>query len=241
MNKEGKYLEKGTSEFENSLKSNVILPNVQRAASKLELIRWNHTGLIINPTGLDVPGWEQKDYHEFWTTVLSRYAQRAIFFYGWEYSSGCTIEFEIAQRHGIDCVDENLEPITLKIGVQLIKAAIKTISKVKGEITTLEKICENLLGQDISIGHKERKLYKDEVLDHFACTANVAQFVSFEPGYPIKQRYCRIIGYEPNNKFITPEQAISALLEKAPSKKVNIRSFNPDSPEGNVHSRSYVT
>ncbi|MGD8290757.1 MAG: hypothetical protein PVF37_03565 [Desulfobacterales bacterium] len=77
------------------------------------------------------------------------------------------------------------------------------------------------------------QLYKDEVLDHLAYTANVAQFVSFAPGPQPGQRFSRIIGYEPNHRFASPEEAVQALLLSAPEKKVNIRSFNPHLPEGN--------
>jgi len=233
MQHKGKYLKKDSSEYETSLKAEVILPNIQRATSVIEMIRWNHTGLIINPTGLDIPGWNQQDYHHFWTAVLSRYAQRAIFLLGWEYSHGCTLEFEIAQRYGIDCIDEQLQPISLIKGINLISEAIERVKTIEGDTKTLKKIVEKLQTHKTSSVLKERKLFKDEVLDHLACTSNVAQFVSFGPGYQLRQRFCRIIGHEPNHKFNSPEEAITALLQRAPSKKVNIRSYQPESPEGN--------
>ena len=43
----------------------------------------------------------------------------------------------------------------------------------------------------------------------------------------------RIIGYEPNHPFASPQEAVQALLASAPEKKVNIRSYNPHLPEGN--------
>ncbi len=233
MLKKGKYLQKDSQEYQRSFRSDVILPNVQRAASIIEVLRWHHTGLISNPTGLEVPNWSQSDYHSFWTTVLSQYAQRAIFLNGWEFSRGCTLEFEIAQRYGIDCIDEKMQPITLRKGLDLISGAIEQIKDVGGYPEDLEDIRNKLINRGTVTVLNERKLFKDEVLDHLACTMNVAQFVSFEPGSNLRQRYCRIIGHEPNYKFRSTEEAIRALLENSPAKKVNIRSYRPESPEGN--------
>jgi hypothetical protein len=233
LHEKGQYLNPDSDAYETSLKAEVILPNIQRATSVIELLRWHHTGLIISPTGLEVPGWNQSNYHDFWTSVLSRYAQRAIFLNGWEYSSGCTIEFEIAQKHGIDCVDEELRTISLAKGLGLIRDAIIQIQAVGGTVASLEESSKKLQKYIIHSVHNDRKLYKDEVLDHIACTANVAQFVSFAPGSSLQQRFCRINGYQPNHNFNSPEEAISALLHNATEKKVNIRSYTPETPEGN--------
>jgi hypothetical protein len=233
MRTKGQHLNKESNEYQMALKADVMLPNIQRTASSIELLRWRHMGLIINPTTLDVPGWKQSDYHRFWTIVLDRHARRVILLEGWQYSRGCTIEFETAQRLGIDCVDENLEAISHKNGLILIQSAIKQSKAVGVNTDALEKICRKLERQEIAKVSDRRQLYKDEVLDHLAFTANVAQFVSFAPHPQISQRFCRIIGYEPNHPFASPEEAVQALLQSAPEKKVNIRSYNPHLPEGN--------
>ena len=221
------------AEYQTLFKAEVILPNVQRAASIIEKLRWQLTGSLINPTGLNVPGWPQYYYHLFWTEVLRQFAQRVIFLNGWEYSRGCTIEFKVAQECGIDCIDEALFPINILEGVKLIGKSIKAIKSIKGETRHLEKIWTELKN-NISVDHKkERKLYKDKILDHLAHTANVAQFVSFAPGFPPKQRYSRINGYPPNHSFNSLDSAVKALLKNSPEKAVNIRSYSPESPEGN--------
>lgn len=75
-------------------------------------------------------------------------------------------------------------------------------------------------------------MYKDEVLDSLAEAANVAQFVSFSPEG--KQRFCRIFGYPANHLFDDRKEAIAALLAASPEQSVNVRSFRPDSPQGNA-------
>lgn len=72
--------------------------------------------------------------------------------------------------------------------------------------------------------------FKDARLDQLASMGNVAQFVSFGPD--LQQRFSRISGLEPNHYFANPRKAVMALLEHSPERKVNIRSFKPDDPQG---------
>ena len=50
---------------------------------------------------------------------------------------------------------------------------------------------------------------KDSVLNRLADTANVAQFVSFDPA--ARQRHARILGYETDHRFQSVSQAAEAL------------------------------
>jgi len=62
-----------------------MLPNIQKAARFIELLRWRHNGVVIDPTTLMVEGWQQKDYHEFWLRVIERHVRRVIFLDGWHF------------------------------------------------------------------------------------------------------------------------------------------------------------
>jgi hypothetical protein len=72
-------------------------------------------------------------------------------------------------------------------------------------------------------------LFKDEVLDGLAASANVAQFVSFEPG-DLKVRYSRLAGRRPNEQFEAAQEAVSLLMSRAVDHSVNVRSFHPEQP-----------
>lgn len=72
--------------------------------------------------------------------------------------------------------------------------------------------------------------FKDARLDQIAGLGNVAQFVSF--GTDLRQRFSRINGFEPNHRFTEARLAIAALIERSPERRVNIRSFKPDDPQG---------
>lgn len=72
---------------------------------------------------------------------------------------------------------------------------------------------------------------KDVVLDELADVANVAQFVSFEPGPDPQQRFARVWGHEPNERFGGLEDGIRTVLGASPEQSVNVRSFRPDRPK----------
>ncbi|SKA70883.1 hypothetical protein [Desulfobaculum bizertense] len=73
--------------------------------------------------------------------------------------------------------------------------------------------------------------YKDQVLDTLAQRVNVAQFLSFSPN--LEPRYSRIFGFAANHHFPSIKDNILALLKASPENSLNIRSFAPDSPQGN--------
>lgn len=73
--------------------------------------------------------------------------------------------------------------------------------------------------------------FKDEILDRIAETANVAQFVSFAPGFSVELRHSRIRGYERDARFASAAEAIGALLERSSERSVNVRSFDPAQPQ----------
>lgn len=73
--------------------------------------------------------------------------------------------------------------------------------------------------------------YKDEILDHLARQANVAQFVSFAPFPSLQQRFCHI-KEDSHTCFPSVESAVHAILRASPDGMVNIRSFRPEQPKG---------
>src|SRR5437588_479782 len=66
---------------------------------------------------------------------------------------------------------------------------------------------------------------KDAALAEISRRANVAQFVSFSPGWEPQQRFARIRGIEADFQFETLKAAIEALMLVSPEKQLNVRSF----------------
>lgn len=237
----GRELREGTPEFVRAHRAEVVLPNTQRAARLLELLRWRHVGLLIDPTAFDVPGWNQYDYHRFWLRVIERHVRRVIYLDGWEYSTGCSLEFQKALELALDCVDERLEPLTRDDGLRLLRGAVDEIRGLGLSTDTLEEVARDLTRTPTAGLRVERRLFKDEVLDRLAHTANVAQFVSFAPGPTLVQRLARVRGFNPNHRFVSVEEAVRVMLGRSPEGLVNIRSFDPARPEGNPFHRRLET
>ena len=72
-------------------------------------------------------------------------------------------------------------------------------------------------------------LFKDAILDELGERANIAQFVSFDPRGA--QRYSRVLGVGRNHQFAGIVAAAAGLLEASSEKSVNVRAFDPSSPE----------
>lgn len=71
--------------------------------------------------------------------------------------------------------------------------------------------------------------YKDAILDDLAERANVAQFVSYDPG--LSQRFSRLFGFARNHQFSDVSEAAQYLLARSVDKSANVRSFNPNQPK----------
>ena len=229
--REGKRILNDKEAYWRGMRAFVILPNRQAAGNYIETLRWQMDSPIIDPSAFDMPNWEQEDYHQFWLKVLEKHVRRVIFMDGWEFSTGCTLEFEHALHRGISCLDQRLNPIDANRARDLLEQAI---SQAKAEGLPLKGpwlVYERLRAHGaLSVG--DRLLFKDEVLDRLARTSNVAQFVSFAPN-TLESRFSRIAGQAPNAVFKSTRTAIEALLAASPEGKVNVRSFDPSRPEGN--------
>lgn len=108
----------------------VIEPNRADVAPLVTSLRARLDDPVIDPTALeDVPGWEQFDYHWFWTEVIHRYAHTALFADGWEYSSGCVLELAAAVSAGIAVRQSDLSPLSLADAVGQVERAIADVGR----------------------------------------------------------------------------------------------------------------
>jgi hypothetical protein len=102
------------------------LNNEQRAHKVAGKLRSLLTSTVIDPSYLiDIPGWEQADYHEFWVSVIEQYAQQIILLDGWQYSVGCAVEFAAAVRLGLPTFTEHLSPLSVDDGENMLRSAIQ--------------------------------------------------------------------------------------------------------------------
>ncbi len=107
--------------------------NRSRARSVAVRLRESGHQVVIDPTGLvDVPGWAQDDYHALWIAVIEAYARVVVFVDDWQYSVGCTKEFDAAVRLGLPLRDQRLAPLTYRQGMRMLDEAEREVGALPG-------------------------------------------------------------------------------------------------------------
>lgn len=102
--------------------------NLEMAHELVSLVQERTTTSVIDPTQLvDIPGWDQSDYHRFWTELIAEFAKTVVFADGWQYSSGCALEFVAAVDANCSLMDHHLRPLSIQQGVALLKQAVEDL------------------------------------------------------------------------------------------------------------------
>jgi hypothetical protein len=186
----------------------------------------------------DIKGWTQPDYRTAWARIIEEFARAVVFANGWEFSNGCSYEFLVATKAGVETLDESWQPIDLATGVLLLRRAVGEMSVRGASAEFLRGILEELesLGDlppsGIAVGDEwvgETRNFKDTVLDSLSNHGNIAQFVSFSPDLDI--RYYRVAGQSPSASLASARDAIASVLAASVEKSVNVRSYHPENPK----------
>jgi hypothetical protein len=128
----------------------VIEPNRREAAAFADALRVQIAGVVIDPAALpDVDGWDQADYRFFWGRVIEEYVRQVVFRSGWQYSSGCTYEYFVARRAGIEILDEHLDRLPVSRGIRLIDAAVLETRQRGSDTTFLVQVLDALKAGDL--------------------------------------------------------------------------------------------
>lgn len=123
----------------------VIEPNARHAQAVIDRLRKSSKQAVIDPTAYPaIEGWTQPQWHEFWSSVISRYAASVVFLDDWQYSNGCSEEFLTAVRLSLPRLDERGNEIAVAEAAQLLTDAIGEIKLLHGEPRTLIRIAQAL-------------------------------------------------------------------------------------------------
>lgn len=125
----GAHLAPQDPSYRDHLLDAVVAPNRAQVAPLVASLRARFSCPVIDPTALeDVPGWEQFDYHRYWTEVIERYVHTVVFAHGWEYSSGCVLELGAAVGAGAELLRHDLAPLAPADAVRRVERAIDDIA-----------------------------------------------------------------------------------------------------------------
>lgn len=136
--------DRGTAAYAARLREQIIRPNLERAVPLVLACRERFPGRpVIDPTGLpDVPGWGQYDYHGFWTRLIERCAGVVVFAAGWEYSSGCALEFVAACNAGAELLDAAFEPLRREDVRAMLDHAARRLAQAGADDAALRRAAE---------------------------------------------------------------------------------------------------
>lgn len=224
-----------------SVRKQLIQENCNDLKAKALEMRKNRGQTVLEPASLTIREWSQTDYLALWERLIERHVSLVLFMPGWEYSVGCATEFVKAITAGIRTATVTGAPLNMRSGMRLMEIAVKHIEKsapkpdsplagiasgIRRNIDTVSKLLEPELKRN------NEYLRKDESLDMLADEMNVAQFVSFAPvnGVPVEQ-YSRISNEPPNQVGRSLQESIELLLKKSSDQSINIRSYEPSSPQ----------
>jgi hypothetical protein len=99
-------------------------PNKASAHALVTRVRSMLKAIVVDPTGLDVQGWAQVDYHNFWMALISRSIGTVVFNDGWEYSTGCVFEYSAALSARLTILDAELVALPPQSAIELVDSAI---------------------------------------------------------------------------------------------------------------------
>ena len=88
------------------------------------------SSFIIDPSALEIPDWSQRDYHRFWIEVIGTQVDSAVFADDWSFSSGCCLEFITCVTRQINCLNSQLDPLSLLDGATLLSKAVSQLTSV---------------------------------------------------------------------------------------------------------------
>lgn len=110
--------------------------------------------LLIDPTELDVPGWEQRDYYRMCVELVRRHATMAVFKNAWQFSIGCQVEVVAALLYGIPVLDQHMRTVSPLSAVAAITEAAREHSSVGSRsaltedcLSVLRELCQQRAGE----------------------------------------------------------------------------------------------
>lgn len=123
----------------------VVEPNCVHARRIVQRLRKQTGRVVIDPTAMpSLPNWTQQDWRFYWRQVLERYATTALFVDDWQYSNGCVYEFWVAQTKGIRTIDEEMRPLDLLKGKELITDAVVELKRYDASTPFIEQVLRDL-------------------------------------------------------------------------------------------------
>ena len=222
-------------------KADVVRENSTALREAAARLRRERREIVVEPASLNVVRWSQHDYLALWAEFIERHVKLIVFMPGWEFSVGSASEYLRALAHDVRTETISGSPIYVSDALALMHSAHDVLAAESGghvaELSQIAQKLEEIISEldrlqkpRTSVARETHR--KDESLNVLSERMNVAQFVSFSPsGKRPKQEYARIAGMPANSRFPDLGSAVEALLLASAEHSVNVRSYEPSSPQ----------
>jgi hypothetical protein len=117
----------------------LVEENIARGVGFTDGLRLRGLSNLINPGPLHAPGFEQEHYYYLWESVIVRKVREGYFNEGWEYSSGCTLEYAICRRKGVPTLDHEGRDLPLADARARAERAVSELKARGVSAPTLER------------------------------------------------------------------------------------------------------
>jgi hypothetical protein len=136
---EQEFKEKLGEEKFKQAKTGMIQSNVARGVGFAEKMRERGLVNVVTPGPYFARGFDQQHYLYLWEWFIIKKIYEARFNIDWEYSNGCTLEYAIAARKGIPCLDHEGSVLDVENAREKVANAINELRNEGFETTKLEE------------------------------------------------------------------------------------------------------
>jgi hypothetical protein len=121
-------LRPGDTPYEELLRHHVIRPNLAAVRRRIAALRKQIEGPVIDPSVVEVPGWSQQEYRTFWGFVIERFASAVVLLDEWQFSQGCTHEWDVAARLNLPIYDQQMNVLLPADALAILRGAVQEIA-----------------------------------------------------------------------------------------------------------------
>lgn len=116
----------------------IIKPNLSLILKYYNELKRKLDNPLLEPASFEMPKWNQDNYLYYWGEVIKKSVTKIIFLDGWSYSKGCSYEYYVGLKNGIEIVDQNQNCIDKEWAINQIEISISEYKKI-GIDTDLQK------------------------------------------------------------------------------------------------------
>jgi hypothetical protein len=102
----------GTPEFAREHRLNVVAVNTDQARVVGAKCRSLFSGIVVNPSLLNLSEWGQREYLLLFISLIERIATRVVACDGWCFSKGCALEIACAMHWGVPVFSAEGVPVS---------------------------------------------------------------------------------------------------------------------------------